>query len=421
MLVFSQSVVFPLETLRVQGNSRIPTEKIIDLAGLKIGSPVLKADFDEARARLLATGAFESVGYEFKPSASNTGYDGVFEIVEVNQLFAYRFEDLPVAEETLRAALRKQEPLLGDKIPGRPEVLDRYSKAIEAIAKVPVVGKLTTDVPGQLSIVFRPPNPRSNVAEVRFTGNQVLPSPLLINTLSGVAIGIAYNEVTMRILLDSSIRPLYDARGRIRVSFPALTVEKSPKPDVDGVVVTVAVNEGPAYSLGNISFAGISPGDAKEAQRAANIQANDIANFDDINAGLDRVYKRYKSKGYLRAAGKVEREIDDEKHTVDLVVTIDPGALYSMGKLEITGLDITSEPAIRKTWAIKSGEPFQPEYPDSFLSDIRAQEVFDNLGKTEAETKIDEKTKIVDVTLHFGGSTGTKRERIPGGRGGRGQ
>jgi outer membrane protein insertion porin family len=249
----------------------------------------------------------------------------------------------------------------------------------------------------------------------------VLPSPPLINALSGVAVGVPYNEVTMRILLDSSVRPLYDARGRIRVSFPALTVEKSPKPDVEGIVVTVAVNEGPAYSLGNIRFAGISPGDAKEAQRAANIQANDIANFDDINAGLDRVYKRYKSKGYLRATGKTEREIDDEKHTVDLVVTVDPGALYSMGKLEITGLDITSEPAIRKIWTIKTGEPFQPEYPDSFLADIRAQEVFDNLGKTEAETKIDEKTKIVDVTLHFGGGTGTKRERRPGGRGRSGQ
>jgi hypothetical protein len=171
MLLLSQNLVFPLETLRIQGNSRIPTEKIVALTGLKVGSPVQKTDFDDARARLLATGAFESVGYEFKPSASNKGYDGVFEVVEVNQLFPYRFEELPVPEETLRAALRKQEPLLGDQIPGRPEVLDRYSKAIEQIVKMPVVAKLTTDVPGQLGIVFRPPNARSNVAEVHFTGN----------------------------------------------------------------------------------------------------------------------------------------------------------------------------------------------------------------------------------------------------------
>src|SRR5713101_3445403 len=59
---------FPLEIIRVLGNRRIPKEKIIAAAGMKIGAPVVKEDFDAARARLLAAGAFESVGYEFKPS-----------------------------------------------------------------------------------------------------------------------------------------------------------------------------------------------------------------------------------------------------------------------------------------------------------------------------------------------------------------
>src|SRR5437879_2752687 len=104
---------FPLETLRVQGNDRIPAERIVALTGLKIGQPVVKDDFDAARNRLLAAGAFESVGYEFKPSPDNMGYDGVFQVVEVSQLYPYRFEDLPASEDALRVALRKQEPLLG--------------------------------------------------------------------------------------------------------------------------------------------------------------------------------------------------------------------------------------------------------------------------------------------------------------------
>ena len=123
---------FPFEILRVQGNSHIPAEKILAVAGLKLGALVEKTDFDAARARLLATGAFNSVAYEYKPAASHKGYDGVFEVVEVDQLFPYRFEDLPVSEEILRAELRKREPLLGDHIPGTPEVLTRYAKAISA-------------------------------------------------------------------------------------------------------------------------------------------------------------------------------------------------------------------------------------------------------------------------------------------------
>src|SRR5580700_3214269 len=52
---------YPLETLKIQGNQRISSEKIIAASGLKIGATVEKADFDKARARLLAGGAFESV------------------------------------------------------------------------------------------------------------------------------------------------------------------------------------------------------------------------------------------------------------------------------------------------------------------------------------------------------------------------
>ena len=42
-------MAFPLQTLKVIGNERIPGEKIMAASGLKIGEPVLKTDFDAAR------------------------------------------------------------------------------------------------------------------------------------------------------------------------------------------------------------------------------------------------------------------------------------------------------------------------------------------------------------------------------------
>jgi outer membrane protein insertion porin family len=209
--------------------------------------------------------------------------------------------------------------------------------------------------------------------------------------------------------LDASIRPLYDARGRIRVSFPSLTV--TPAKMIDGVVVTVAVNEGPSYSLSAVKFAGIPRADADEAQRVANLQANDVANFDEVKAGLDRVLLRYRNRGYLKATSHLDREIDDQEHTVSVLATLEPGPQFTMGKLEIVGLDITSEPAIRKVWGIKPGAPFQPDYPDAFLNDLRAQGVFDNLGKTRSVAEVDEKSHSVDVTLYFAGAGPPDRKR----------
>lgn len=399
-----EQTTYPLETLKIQGNRKIDSAKIIAASGLKIGAPVVKVDFDNARARLLADGAFESVGYEFKPSADNAGYDAVLEVAEVDQLYSYRFEELPVPEDALRAELRKQEPLLGDQIPATKEVLDRYIREIQRIVgdKVTVTGKLSSDLPGPLMLLFRPNTPRAQIAEVHFTGNQVLPAPVLMRALSEVAIGTAYSEAAVRVLLDNSIRPLYDARGRIRVAFPKIASEQAPS--IDGVIVTVTVDEGQSYNMGAVKFAGVAPAEAAELQRTANIQSRDIANFDDVKAGLDKIALRYRNKGYLKMSSHVDRNIDDKARTVDLVISVDPGPQFVMGKLDIVGLDLLSEPPIRKIWGIKTGAPYQPDYPDSFLNDIRAQGIFDNLGKTTAEPRIDEKSHIVDVTLHFGGA-----------------
>jgi len=55
-------------------------------------------------------------------------------------------------------------------------------------------------------------------------------------------------------------------------------------------------------------------------------------------------------------------------------------------------------------WKIESGQPFQDGYPEAFLNRVREDGIFDNLGKTRAETNIDEAMHIVDVTLYFSGA-----------------
>src|SRR5277367_3963780 len=140
--------VFPLEAVHVDGNQKLAVDKILAVAELKIGEPVIRTDFDQARKRLMATGAFQSVAYEFKPSTDAKGVDGVLRVIEVDYWFPYRFEDLPAPEEALRAMLRKQELILGDQIPATREVITRYTAAIEEFlgGKVEVTGRVISEV-----------------------------------------------------------------------------------------------------------------------------------------------------------------------------------------------------------------------------------------------------------------------------------
>ena len=62
-------------------------------------------------------------------------------------------------------------------------------------------------------------------------------------------------------------------------------------------------------------------------------------------------------------------------------------------------------------WTQKPATPYNPEYPDYFLKTVRSEGLFDNLGETRAETKIDDKANLVDVTLIFKYAPPAKREK----------
>jgi outer membrane protein assembly factor BamA len=188
---------------------------------------------------------------------------------------------------------------------------------------------------------------------------------------------------------------------------------------VVGVSVTVAVDEGAEFKLGKARFvtedgSPIAAKQLRELDKAANLHEDALVNFDDINRGLERVSDLYKGNGYLNVAVKPEREIKDEDKLLNLTVKIVPGAQYNYGKLAIRGLDILSEPVIRKMWGEREGKPYDPKFADSFLNNIRDQRMFDNLGKTEAIPEIHEDTKVVDITLDFKGARKPRRDPLEG-------
>jgi outer membrane protein assembly factor BamA len=397
---------FPIVSLKVDGNKQFTDEQILELAGLKLGQEANTPLFEAARERLTSSGFFETVGYKYGPSTDNTGYAAVFLVAEVEQVYPVRFERLPKSPEEWKTLLRKTDPMFGDRIPGTAPVLAHFGALLTKAVGEKVVGRVSPDNSGELAIVFQPAQMPPSVAEVIFTGNSVLQQDALRNAIAGAAVGAVWEEKRFRQILDAGIRPLYEARGRIRVAFPKVTSQ--PVADVNGVKVTVEIVEGEVFTLSEVEVEGTTS--TRELMKAGDLKTGDIANFDEIKAGVERMRKLVRSNGYLNAKATTRRDINDDKKQVKLTVAIQPGERYQFGKLEIQGLDILTEPIIRKIWTMKAGQPFNPDYPDYFLDSVRAEGIFDNLGKTRSVVKVDEQTKTADVTLVFTGDAPPKKK-----------
>jgi outer membrane protein assembly factor BamA len=229
------------------------------------------------------------------------------------------------------------------------------------------------------------------------------------------AIGAPFTEDTFRLILRNAVRPLYEKQGRVRVAFPKIRTEAVN--DVAGLHVFVTVDEGAAYELGKVSFDGPTPLAPEALLKTGGFKTGETLNMDRVNEGMERIRKSVARSGYLQAKVTSERQIDDEKKSVGIVVHLEPGPQFLMGRFTTEGLDLEGEAAMKKMWSLKEGKPFNPEYPDAFLKSVREQAMFDNLGQTKAEVKVNDGDRTVDVTLRFGGADPQRRHgtRRPGG------
>ena len=376
-----------------------------------------KPEFDAARDRLVASGSFETVGYRFEP-ANQQGYAAIFQVTEVQPAYPVRFEELGAPEKEIEAVLAARDPLFSTaKMPATKPVVERYVAWIQEylVSKgvgEKIAGRVTSVGVDQFAIVFRPARNLPAVAQVTFEGNQVVKQNILREAIAGVGVGSPYTETGFLEVLNNAIRPLYEQRGRVRVGFPKVRVE--PATDVEGVHVFVTVDEGESYELGKVEIAGPSPVDPAALLKDGDFKTGDVANFDHVNEGLERIRKAVRHAGYLQVKVTSERKIDDAKKTVGVAVHIEPGPQYVMGKLNLVGLDLIGEAEMLRIWTLKEGKPLNPDYPDFFLNRIKEESVFEGLGKTKAELKVDEPNHTADVTLTF---TGENPDQKPARRG----
>ncbi len=412
------AVRFPIEAIRIEGSNLYQEAKIVAITGLRVGEPGDPKRFEEAKERLVKSAAFGSVAYRYEPGPSGNGFKVTFEVADIDQLYECRFEQIP-AEPEIRAHLKKQFPLFEDRIPGSQTMMENYRKAVEEFLgpRTPAGGiaaKMSSDKPGELHVLFYPAKAPRMVAEVYFKGNEIMPTTLLRNTINGVAVGTEFREERFREFLEMGIRPLYEARGRVQVSFDKIIAE--PAVNVNGLKVTVELDEGPSYSFGDVKITGADRFTA-DLEKAANLAEGDVANFEEVRAAQDRMMAVMNRYGFMKATSKVERHIDERKKLVHLQILVTPGQAFVFGKLIINGLDIHGEYEINRHWGKKPGDAFDASYPDHFITRLREENIFENLGeKTRAVLTPNEKTGTVDVTLDFKGEAPQKKPsgaRVP--------
>jgi outer membrane protein insertion porin family len=403
-------------TIQVTGNQLYSTPSILKVLGLKPGDRATVPVFEQARQKLQSIDLFDTVSFKFKYESGDLAqYDVLYSVAEDKQVYPLHFERLGADPEAIRAYLKEHVPFYSDRIPGTASVVNRYKSAVQDFlaqsSKDPIRVRATvaTDENSKLQVNFFPDAPIPTISLVDVTGNEAVDKGVILRAVNDVAIGTPLTDARIKLILDGAIKPVYAERGYPLVTFPK--VETVPSKTNSGVILKVTINDGPRFNFGPLRFRGKGL-EEDEIRSALTFKPGDVYNSDKVENFRIELLKKLKRKGLLDATVYPETHPDEAKHIMDVVYNVVPGEPYKFQKLDIQGLDMSSQPVIEKLWGEKPGQTFNPEYPDFFLKKVQERGLFDNLANTQSDYTADADTHTVVVHLSFkGGESADENKR----------
>jgi outer membrane protein assembly factor BamA len=402
-----------LREVKSDGLKTFTNEQVTTLSGLQIGQSVGKDELQTAADKLVGSGVFAHVKYNFQSRAD--GLLVIFHLEEAERIPAY-FDNLPwFTDGELNDAIRAKIAFYNGTLPGAGAVVDQ---AADAVSQFLATHGLQAAV--EHSVVANP-NGEGTIQEFHIEGSSLSIEKLefsdaSLNTSKTVQQQLAelkgkpFSRMAIDLFLTEQIRPIYQKQGYLRAQLgpPEIRLTGNPNQKLpEKIPVFVPVAAGAIYKWKGIEWSGNSLLSTITLTGDLGLKPGDVADGMAIEGGLDRIREEYAHVGYLEAKIDPVANYDDQAHTVSYRVRVDEGGSFKFNALTITGLSPGAEKRLRDAWSIPQGELFDKTIFEDFLTKLETKphDIFgslpvhyDNVGHW---VQPDDANHTVDVLLDF--------------------
>jgi outer membrane protein insertion porin family len=201
------------------------------------------------------------------------------------------------------------------------------------------------------------------VKEVRFIGNAHVSDDDLIAVmqtrpggyLSFLSSAGTYKEEALQQDVQA-LQATYLDRGyvTVKVGRPAVALS----PDKRFIYVTVAVEEGERYRIGNVKFTGQLLDQEAKLGKVLRTKKGEWFNRSEVGQDLFALGDVYKDLGYAYANVTPLTDTDAATKVLDLTFEVQPGVMTTFERIEVIGNEKTRDKVIRRELRIFEGERF---------------------------------------------------------------
>jgi outer membrane protein insertion porin family len=406
LVVASRAQALRLDAVQVTGLHRYSQQDVLTVGHIEMGQPISVADLDAIARRLGQTGLFSSVQYAY--STAGTSMHATLTIEEAPLTIPVIFDNFVwMSDADLLAAVRQQVPAFDGFGGDSTEFTTFMASALQRVLDARHIDGRVRFVPGvdlathrqRQTFVVDSTSPLITTCAATFTGSRAAIADEIVASGEPL-VGRAYSRSLIEGLESGSWLRFYHNRGYLKASFasPIATI----RPECTGVSVTIAVQEGEAYTWDHAAWSGLAALDQATVESTLAMKRGQVADESRIEAGLSDVRRAYLKRGYLTAHATAQPvRFDETSHTVVFNIAIDEGQQYHMGTLTISGVTDKQAADLAKRWKIRAGEIFDATYIDEFFrTEVRPQQTkgaLPTVGKHVEELS----DTAVNVTLTF--------------------
>jgi len=362
--------------IHASGSRHYTEEQIVALSGLKPGTPITREHLQAVANYLAQLGIFSQVNYRFTTRDADTNLEFQVEDAPVAPVW---FDNFPwFTDEELMNAIRLAVPLFDGVAPQDGSLLDDISSALTLLLQTQkisgTVERTLLARPGsdEMIMLFRLVGPTLTIGSIAYTDALAQNSPKLRDRNLDL-IGKPFSRFAIEMFVSEQLRPLYLSAGHLRARFgtpqPRFTGDPN-LPLPSQVTVTLPIDPGPAYKLGEVTWSGNTVLNSAPLNSLVIVKRGEIADGMALTAVWQRVEREYARRGYTDAKLNPQPEYSDADATVAFRVALDEGPQYHMGRLVITGLSLDAERALRAAWKLVPGDVFDGAYVEDMLAKL---------------------------------------------------
>ena len=357
---------FVIKDIRVEGIQRTEAGTVFSYLPVKVGDTMTDQKASQTIRALFATGFFRDVSIEAeggvlvvllqeRPSISQIEFTGLREFDKETVLKAMNQIGLAEGRIFDKGLLDRAEQELKRQYLSRGRYAANVNTTVTPLER------------NRVSLNFSvEEGEAAKIRQISIIGNQAFNEKELLRQMSLRTPGILtwyskadqYSRQKLSADLES-LRSYYLDRGYLEFNIESTQV--SITPDKKDIYITVALAEGPKYTVSDVKLAGELLIPETELRKMITLKPGDVFSRARIAESTKAISDRLGNEGYAFANVNAAPELDKEKRQAAFTFFVDPGRRVYVRRINIAGNSRTRDEVIRREMRQLEGGWFSSE------------------------------------------------------------